>query len=177
MKKWGGFLAIALLLISDVALAQVSLPSINLGFKSVNNPGEIVNTVKVILILTVLTLAPAILILMTSFTRLIVVFSFIRQAIGTQQMPPNQMLVGLALFLTLFIMSPALKDINQKSVQPFLANQIDFEKATEEALLPLRSFMFAQTRDTDLKLFLNLSKSETPKTRADVSSTVLIPAF
>ncbi|MCB0368259.1 MAG: hypothetical protein KDD45_02180, partial [Bdellovibrionales bacterium] len=102
------------------AFSQVTLPTVNLGFKTAENPNEIVNTVKLILILTVLTLAPAILIMMTSFTRIIIVLSFMRQALGTQQMPPNQLLVGLALFITLFIMSPALKQINNEAIQPYL---------------------------------------------------------
>src|SRR6202034_1465267 len=102
------------------ALAQgVTLPSINLGFKNTENPNEVVNAVKIILLLTVLTLAPAILIMMTGFTRIIIVLSFLRQALGTQQMPPNQLLVGLALFLTFFIMAPFFNKINEEALQPF----------------------------------------------------------
>jgi flagellar biosynthetic protein FliP len=127
--------------------------------------------------MTVLTLAPAILIMMTSFTRLIVVFSFLRQALGTQQMPPNQLLVGLALFLSFFIMSPALTEINQNSLQPYLAGTISQEQALTAGLSPLRRFMFNQTRGKDLALFTKLAKMETPKTRADVPTMVLIPAF
>ncbi|MCB0408312.1 MAG: flagellar type III secretion system pore protein FliP, partial [Bdellovibrionales bacterium] len=159
------------------ALAQVTLPNVNLGFKSTDNPNEIVNTIKILIVLTVLTLAPAILILMTSFTRIIIVLSFIRQALGTQQMPPNQMLVGLALFLTLFIMSPIFTKINTEAVQPFLNSQISQEIALEKAMQPLRGFMFNQTRDADLALFVKMSRTESPKTRADVPSPVLIPAF
>jgi flagellar biosynthetic protein FliP len=159
------------------AWAQVTLPNVNLGFKSTDNPNEIVNTLKILIVLTVLTLAPAILILMTSFTRIIIVLSFIRQALGTQQMPPNQMLVGLALFLTLFIMSPILTQINTEAVQPFLKSEINQEQAMELAMTPLRKFMFNQTRDADLALFVKMAKVEAPQTRADVPSTVLIPAF
>lgn len=155
----------------------MTLPSINLGFKSTNNPNEIVNTVKVLMLLTVLTLAPAILILTTSFTRIIIVLSFLRQALGTQQMPPNQLLVGLALFLTFFIMSPFLNQVNKEALQPFLESQISQEQATEAAMRPMRAFMFNQTRDQDLSLFVKMSKMERPKTRADVPSSVLIPAF
>lgn len=159
------------------AYAQVTLPSINLGFKSTNNPQEIVSAIKIIMIMTVLTLAPAILIMMTAFTRIIIVLSFVRQALGTQNMPPNQLLVGLALFLTMFVMGPFFSRINEDALQPFLNNQISQEVAAEKAMAPLRVFMFNQTRSTDLELFVRLSKMQTPKTRADVPSTVLIPAF
>lgn len=176
MKKYVWILCFALFL-PALAYAQVTLPAINLGFKSTDNPQEIVSAIRILIVLTVLTLAPAIVIMMTAFTRIVIVLSFVRQALGTQQMPPNQLLVGLALFLTLFIMGPAFSKINQEAVQPFLNNQISQDVALEKALAPLRKFMFNQTRDQDLALFVRLSKSETPKTRADVSSTVLIPAF
>jgi flagellar biosynthetic protein FliP len=172
---------LATFLIGTIAHAQtpggVVLPSLNLGFKSTNNPQEIVGAVKIILMLTVLTLAPAILIMMTSFTRIIIVLSFVRQALGTQQMPPNQVLVGLALFLSLFIMSPFLSRINEEALQPYLNNKIKQDEAIEKSLSPIRVFMFHQTRAQDLELFLRLSKTETPKTRADVPTTVLIPSF
>ncbi len=159
------------------AHAQVTLPSVNLGFKSTENPQEIVSAIKILMMLTVLTLAPAILIMMTAFTRIIIVLSFVRQALGTQNMPPNQLLVGLALFLTLFIMAPFFTKINQDAVQPFLKNQISQDLAIERSLAPIRVFMFNQTRPQDLELFIKLSKIENPKTRADVPTTVLIPAF
>jgi len=112
-------LALGLMFGATAAQAQgVTLPNISMGFKSTQNPTEVVNTIKIIMILTVLTLAPAILIMMTSFTRLIIVLSFLRQAIGTQQMPPNQLLIGLSLFLSLFIMSPAITEINEKALKP-----------------------------------------------------------
>ncbi len=176
MKKY--LLGIAVLLFAGPVLAQaVALPSVNLGFKGTDNPQEVVNTIKIVLMLTVLTLAPAILIMMTSFTRIIVVLSFLRQAVGTQQMPPNQLLVGLSLFLTFFIMQPHFKDINEKALQPYMAGSMKQDVAFDNAMAPLRKFMFSQTRDQDLALFLRLSKSEQPKSRAEVSSMVLIPAF
>lgn len=165
------------LLFGSAAHAQVTLPSLNLGFKSTNNPQEIVSALKILMMLTVLTLAPAILIMMTAFTRIIIVLSFVRQALGTQQMPPNQLLVGLALFLTFFIMAPFFNKINQEALTPFMNNQISQEMAIEKSLGPLRQFMFNQTRAQDLQLFIGLSKSEAPRTRADVPTTVLIPAF
>ena len=180
LKPWQIFAALSglfALFVGVSANAQVTLPSVNLGFKSTNNPQEIVSAVKIIMMLTVLTLAPAILIMMTAFTRIIIVLSFVRQALGTQQMPPNQLLVGLALFLTFFIMSPFFNKINEDGIQPFLNNQISQEEAITRSLAPIRVFMFHQTRALDLQLFIRLSKSPAPKTRADVPTPVLIPAF
>jgi flagellar biosynthetic protein FliP len=168
---------LAVVTFASHAFAQVTLPSVNLGFKTTENPNEVVNAVKIILMMTVLTLAPAILIMMTGFTRIIIVLSFLRQALGTAQMPPNQLLVGLALFLTFFVMRPAFNDINNKALRPYLAGTISQDKALDEALIPLRKFMFNQTRDADLALFVRLSKAEQPKTRADVPTMTLVPAF
>jgi flagellar biosynthetic protein FliP len=169
---------ISILLASKTAFAQaVTLPSINLGFKSTDNPNEVVNAIKIVMMLTVLSLAPAILIMMTSFTRIIVVLSFVRQALGTQQMPPNQLLVGLALFLTFFIMGPAFNQINENALKPYLDNRISQDRAVDEALAPIRAFMWKQTRPTDVNLFIKLAKIPKPKTRADVPTTVLIPSF
>ena len=159
-------------------LAQgLTLPSVNLGFKTTNNPTEVVSAIRVILILTVLTLAPAIMILMTAFTRIIIVLSFLRQAMGTQQMPPNQLLVGLAMFLTFYIMAPFFTQINDNAIQPYLSGAIGQEQAVENAAAPMRKFMFKQTREKDLSLFIGLSKMAKPRTRADVPISVLIPAF
>ena len=155
----------------------MTLPSVNLGFKTSNNPTEVVNTIKLVLMMTVLTLAPAILIMMTGFTRILIVLSFLRQAMGVQQLPPNQLLVGLSLFLTFFIMGPTFTEINQKAVQPYVAGTLPQEQAVDNALIPLRRFMFSQTRDQDLGLFVKLSRIEQPKTRADVPTLVLIPSF
>lgn len=166
-----------LLFFSSISQAQVTLPTVNLGFKNADSPTDFVNAIKVVLILTVLTLAPAILILMTSFTRIIIVFSFLRQAMGIQSMPPNQLLVGLSLFLTLFIMGPTFKEMNTKGIQPYISGTLKQEQALEETLTPLRKFMFKQTRPNDLALFVRLAKIEKPKTLAEVPTLVLIPAF
>ncbi|MCB0351284.1 MAG: flagellar type III secretion system pore protein FliP [Bdellovibrionales bacterium] len=171
-------LGLGILLVGRALYAQgMTLPTVNLGYKSVSDPQEMVNSIKILMALTVLTLAPAILIMMTGFTRIIIVLSFVRQALGTQNMPPNQLLVGLALFITLFIMSPFLSKVNDEAVQPFLNGTIKQEQAIDNALAPIRSFMFNQTRDGDLALFVNLSRMTQPKTRADVPTQVLIPAF
>lgn len=171
------FILFTFLFLSGTAWAQVTLPTLNLGFKTTQNPQEVVSAIKLVLMMTVLTLAPAILIMMTGFTRILIVMSFLRQALGVQQMPPNQLLVGLSLFLTFFVMRPAFNEMNEKGIQPYMNNQISQDEALTNTLLPLRRFMFSQTRDQDLALFVRLSKTEKPKTRADVSTMVLVPAF
>ncbi len=177
MKYTRVLFILGLIFLTSSSWAQLSLPNVSLGLKSTNNPQEVVSTIKILVLLTILTLAPAILIMMTAFTRIIVVFSFLRQAMGTPQMPPNQLMMGLALFLTFFVMAPAFNKINNDALQPYLSNKISQDDAIEKALAPLRTFMFNQTRDTDLSLFISLAKVHQPKTRADVPTTVLIPAF
>jgi len=174
VKKW---IFLFILMIGLPVFAQVTLPSVNLGFKTTDDPKEVVDVIKIVLVMTVLTLAPAILIMMTSFTRLIIVLSFLRQAMGVQQMPPNQLLVGLALFLTFFIMGPSFTEMNTKGMQPYLAGKISQEVALTETLAPLRKFMFTQTRPSDLALFVKLAKIEKPKNLSEVPTITLIPAF
>jgi len=148
--------------------------TVDLGNSATQQTGT---SLQVLMLLTVLSLAPAILMLMTSFTRIIIVLSFVRNALGTQQLPPNQVMVGLALFLTLFVMMPTFTEINTKAVQPYMNNQINQTQALAKAEEPLRTFMFRQTREKDLELFVGLSKMERPKTYHDVPTYVLIPAF
>lgn len=177
MKFLKLFAVLGVFFLGSWAFAQVTLPTMSMGFKNTQNPAEVVNAIKMVLVLTVLTLAPAILIMMTGFTRILIVLSFLRQAMGVQQLPPNQLLVGLSLFLTFFVMQPAFIEINQKAVQPYLNGSLGQEQALENTLAPLRRFMFTQTRDQDLGLFVKLAKIEQPKTRADVPTIVLVPAF
>ncbi|MDQ6995523.1 MAG: flagellar type III secretion system pore protein FliP, partial [Mariprofundaceae bacterium] len=125
----------------------------------------------------ILTLAPSILVMMTSFTRIVVVFAFLRQALGTQQSPPTQILIGLALFMTMFIMMPVWNKIDAEAVQPYLAEDINQSVAFDRALAPLRSFMLKQTREDDLLLFLNAAHIEKPQTANDTPMHVLIPSF
>ncbi len=174
---WSLILLPLVILMGHQALAQVTLPTVNLGFKTSDSPGEVVSAVKLVLMMTVLTLAPAILIMMTGFTRIIIVLSFVRQAIGVQQLPPNQLLVGLGMFLTFFVMQPVFIEVNTTGIQPYLAGTISQDTAITNTLAPLRKFMFHQTRDSDLALFLKLSKVDKPKTRADVPTMVLVPSF
>jgi flagellar biosynthetic protein FliP len=134
-------------------------------------------SLQLLLVLTVLSIAPAILVLMTSFTRIIIVLSFVRNALGTQQLPPNQVIIGLALFLTFFVMAPTWNEINTQALQPYTQSQITQTEALEKAELPLRDFMFKQTREKDLELFVGLAKMERPQTYADIPTYVLIPSF
>lgn len=155
----------------------ISLPSLSLNFAQGAKPGDIVGTLRAIMLLTVLTLAPAILIMTTSFTRIVVVLSFLRQAIGTQQMPPNQLIVGLSLFLTFFVMAPTWTQVSSQAIEPYMAEKIDPATAWKRAEGPIREFMFGQTREKDLELFLTMAKIAKPQTREDVPSYALVPAF
>jgi flagellar biosynthetic protein FliP len=139
--------------------------------------GQGSSAVQIFLLLTVLSLAPAILVLMTSFTRIVVVLSFVRNALGTQQLPPTQVIIGLSLFLTFFVMMPTFSDVNTNALQPYMKNEITKEQALTNAEQPLRAFMLKQTREKDLQLFVNMSKIEKPKTYRDIPTYVLIPAF
>lgn len=132
---------------------------------------------QIFLLLTVLSIAPAILIMLTSFTRIAIVLSVLRRAIGTQTMPPNQVVLGLSLFLTFFIMTPVWESVNQNALQPYLVKQITQQQALEKALAPIRAFMIKQTREKDLALLVDISKTPRPKSIADVGTTVLVPAF
>jgi len=133
--------------------------------------------IQILVVLTVLTLAPSILIMMTGFTRILIVMGFVRNALGTPTMPPNQVLIGLSLFLTLFVMFPTFSKINETAVKPYQAKEITQEKALDNAQKPMREFMFRQVDEKDLALFVRLADAERPETRADVPTHVLIPAF
>ncbi|MEN6348074.1 MAG: flagellar type III secretion system pore protein FliP [Syntrophomonas sp.] len=154
------------------------IPSLNLQIGGGSGePQDLSSALQLIILITVLTLAPAILILLTSFTRIIVVLGFVRSSLATQQMPPNQVLIGLALFLTFFVMAPTFQQINREALQPYLNGQITQEKAFDVGIQPLRSFMFKQTREKDLALFVKLSKIERPRNFKDIPNYVLIPSF
>jgi flagellar biosynthetic protein FliP len=153
------------------------IPTLQIGVGEAKGPEEVSVVIQILALLTVLSLAPAILIMMTSFTRLIVVFSFLRHALGTQQMPPNQLLIGLALFLTFFIMTPVWQEVNQKALVPYKEKKISQAQAFEEALKPVRQFMLKQTREKDLALFVQMTKMPRPKNSNDIPTTVLLPAY
>ncbi len=168
-----------LLFFSSGVLAQPTLPfpNLNINVDTAEEPEEVVGTIQLLLLLTVLSLVPAIILLMTSFTRIVIVLAFVRNALATQQTPPNQVLIGLALFLTIFIMAPVYRQLNTEAVQPYLEGALTQEEALEIGEVPLREFMLNQTREKDLALFLNIARAERPQTREDLDMHVLIPAF
>lgn len=177
--KRGVILTGILLLVIGVSshLNAQGIPKITLGVDQTSDPGDMSTTLQILLLMTVLALAPAILILMTSFTRIIVVFFFVRQALGTNQMPPNQLLIGLALFLTFFIMSPVFNNINQNALKPYMDKEISQKEAFDKAMKPLRKFMVKQTREEDLGIFLKISNQNKPQNIDDVPNSVVIPSF
>ncbi|WP_018750927.1 flagellar type III secretion system pore protein FliP [Paenibacillus sanguinis] len=135
------------------------------------------SSLSIILLITVLSIAPAIIVLMTSFTRIVVVLGFVRSSLGTQQMPPNQVLIGLALFLTLFVMSPTLSTINEVSLQPYIKGEITQTEALDKAAVPMKKFMYTHTRTKDLQLFMGYTKMEKPNSYEDIPLSVMVPAF
>jgi flagellar biosynthetic protein FliP len=154
---------------------QLGIPAITMTENETG--GTYTVTLQILVMMTVLTLLPSMLMMMTSFTRIIIVFSILRQALGLQQTPSNQVMVGLALFLSLFIMTPVFEEANRTGLQPYLAEEITPVEAAQAALVPFREFMLSQTREDDLALFLQISRSEKPDTVDDVSFFVLAPAF
>lgn len=176
--KWYLLISLGALAVGTGLSAQgVGFPSVKLSLEKAQDPTEIVSVLKIIVLLTVLTIAPALLLMMTSFTRLIIVFSFVRHALGTQTMPPNQVLVGLSLFLTFFVMSPVLTEINDTALQPYINKTLSQDQAIEALQKPIRSWMFKQTKEPELALFVSMVKKAKPKTRADIPLYLLIPAF
>jgi flagellar biosynthetic protein FliP len=153
------------------------LPNITLGVSDAKNPDQVSTAMQIVFLLTVLTLAPSILIMMTCFTRLAVVFSLLRNALGTQQMPPTQIIVGLALFLTFFIMGPTFTQVNDNAITPYLDGKISQQRFLEEAGAPLKEFMLKQTRKKDLGLFIRIAGEERPANAQAVPMLSLIPAF
>lgn len=177
-KKWLLFAAVLLLslFVHTQAYAE-PLPdiSINIGGGEGEQPGT--SALSLLLLITVLSIAPAILVLMTSFTRIVIVLGFVRTSLGTQQMPPNQVLIGLALFLTLFIMAPTFGQVNEVALQPYVKGEISQTEAFNKAAEPMKKFMFSHTREKDLLLFMNYTKTEKPESYKDIPLTVLIPAY
>lgn len=174
MKAWR--ILPLLLLVPALAQAQ-GLPTLTFGIGEATEPGQVSTALQVLMMLTVLSVAPAILLMTTAFTRVVIVLSFVRQAMGTQQLPPNQIVIGLALFLTLFIMAPVWTKVNESALQPYLNNELSQQVALEKALVPMRDFMLAQTAEKDLGLLMEIARVEAPATRDDVPTLTLIPAF
>lgn len=162
---------------SSVMAEPISVPTVSVGLGKVSKPGDVSTVLQIFFMITILSIAPGLLIMTTSFTRVVVVLSFLRGAIGTQQAPSNQIVISLALFLTFYIMSPIWQQINTQAYQPYKAGQISQEVALEKAVFPVRKFMLSQVREKDLALFLSLSKMPRPKNANDIPTLTIIPAF
>lgn len=176
MKRLMVVAVVLLLLLCGVGVASAAAPGVDVSITNPETPSDVVSMLNIFLGLTVLTLAPAILVLMTSFTRIVIVLSFVRNALATQQVPPSQVLVGLALFLTLFVMQPVLSTINRDALQPYLAGELTQQQALAKAEAPLREFMIAHTRSKDLQLFMDIS-AQTAETAEQVPFLTIVPAF
>ncbi len=176
IKKWGGILGIVLMS-AIPAHAAMTFPNINIGLGTANTPQDFTNGLQILIWLTILTLAPSILIMTTSFVRLVVVLSLTRQALGAGTLPPNQVITSLALILTFFIMAPTFNEINETALQPYMKNQITQQVALDKGVIPVRNFMFKQTHEKELALFVRMAKIEKPKNKDDVPTYVLLPAF
>ncbi len=171
-----GFVVLILTGLTSDLNAQ-TVPKISVELGEASEPGELSAVLQIVLLLTILTLAPSIILMITSFIRLAIVLGFLRQAMGTQQLPPNQLLISLALILTFFIISPAVNKAYQDGLKPYLNDEITKEEAFEKGMAPFREFMLAQTREKDLALFVNLANLDQPETPDDIPLHILIPGF
>lgn len=160
-----------------MAHCAMAFPNINIGMKTATTPQDFSQGVQIIIWLTILTLAPSIFIMTTAFIRIIIVLGITRQAIGVSTLPPSQVLTGLALILTFFIMAPTINKINTTAIQPYMKNQITQQAALDRAIAPARDFMFKQTDEKNLALFVKMAKIQRPKSKADVPTYILIPSF
>jgi len=160
-----------------VAQERIPIPRIGITLGEATKPRDVALSLEILFLLTILSLAPAIIISVTSFTRIAIVFSFMRRALSTQQEPPNQILMALAIFLTIFVMAPTIKSVNDVAVKPYFAGDINAEEMFNKGIVPIREFMFRQTREKDIALFLKLGNVKRPKNRSEVPTYVLIPAF
>lgn len=184
MKKIFRVLAIVFLLALCIGITAYAEPGVNIGPSGITiNTGsdttnaQYVDNIKLLILLTFLSFLPAVILLMTSFTRIIIVLGFVRNALSTSQSPPNQVLVGLAIFMTIFIMSPVYSKINSNAIQPYINGELTQEEAVEIGSKPLKEFMLKQTYEKDLALFLKAANMDKPQDKSQVSFTVLIPAF
>jgi len=156
---------------------DLTVPKVSLSIDEAQGPQEYVDSIKLLILLTGLTFIPSIILMMTSFTRIVVVLGFVRNALSTQQSPSNQILIGLALFMTFFIMSPVYMQVNSTAIQPYVNGELTYEEAVEIGSKPLKDFMLNQTREKDLGLFYSAANIEKPEERYDVPFNILVPAF
>ena len=168
---------LTVLMIPAVSIGQNILPKITMGVEEASGPSDFVMTMQIVFLVTILSLAPSILIMMTSFTRLVIVFHFLRSALATQTVPSNQILIGLALFISVFIMKPVITEINDNALQPYLNEKITQKEALNNATTPIKTFMLNQTRDRDINLFVQLRQTGKPASLEELSIFTLIPAF
>jgi flagellar biosynthesis protein FliP len=164
-------------MVAHAAPDPVPVPSVNIGVGQSTNPKDVVSSLQILAVLTILSLAPSLLVLTTAFTRIVVVLSFTRSALATQNMPPNQVLVGLALFLTFFVMAPTWNQINANALQPYLRGEVTQAEALTRGQKPLREFMLKQTNEKDLALFVNMAGLPRPANSDEIPTYVIIPAF
>lgn len=164
-------------LISPELCNAVGLPTITLGVEEADNPQQVTTALQVLFVLTILSVAPAILLMTTCFTRIVIVLGFVRQAMGTQNMPPTQVILGLSLFLSFFVMSPTFNTINEEALQPYINEQIDQATALQNAVTPMRDFMFSQVRESELALLTEITLEEEPESQEEIPTMTLIPAF
>ena len=165
------------LIFSGIVFGATQIPTVNLSLTAPSSPKQLVTTLNVVLVLTILTLAPSIVLVATSFVRLLVVFGFLRQALGTPQSPPTTLLVSLSLVLTFFIMEPYAKEAYNNGIKPYMEEKIGYEEAIKRAVKPFKNFMIKNTREKDLALFFRIRHLPNPKTVDDVPLSILVPAF
>jgi len=180
MKKALLILSLLFLLSGTIkvsAQTTIPFPKIGLDVGQAQNGEDVSTTLQILLLLTVLSLAPSILIMTTSYLRIIIVFHFLKNALGTQQMPPNQLLAGLALFVTFFIMAPTWSVVNDQALKPLMDGDITMEEAYDKGVEPIRDFMFARVRNEDLELFIGMTDIEQPESKTDLPTYILVPAY
>ena len=175
MKKL--FFLLILAFAGSVWGASVDVPTVNLSLSAPDSPKQLVTSLNVLVVLTLLFLAPSLVMVMTTFTRFVIVFGFLRQALGTQQVPPTQILVMLAMILTFFVMEPVGKKAYEEGIKPYVEEKIGYEEAYERTTLPFKNFMIRNTREKDLALFVRIRHLQNPKSVKDVPLSVVIPAF
>jgi flagellar biosynthesis protein FliP len=164
-------------LASPLTAHAAGLPTVTFGVADANTPGQVSTALQVLFLLTILSIAPSILLMTTCFTRIVIVLGFVRQAMGTQNMPPTQIVIGLALFLTFFVMSPTINTINDEALQPYLAGKLDQKVAFDKALIPMRKFMFSHVKEEELTLLSSITLDNRPSDKSEISTMTLIPAF
>ena len=171
------YLVLLLALFSFLGAETVTIPTMNFALSAPDTPQQLVSSLNVLVVLTLLFLAPSMVLVMTTFTRFVIVFGFLRQALGTQQVPPTQLLVMLAMILTFFVMEPVGTKAYENGVKPYIAEEIGYEEAFDRTTLPFKNFMIRNTREKVLALFFRIRKMENPQTVAEVPLSIVIPAF